>query len=126
MTGTQMNGDQYDWHADWAKVKDSENILFIKFEETETDVIGVLRKIAQFLKLSLSDGLLQRIVEFVDDVNAEKMKEDTMAMDSPGERYDRQGQSIAWRKYFTVDQNERFDRKYKELYANLDLDVEYE
>ena len=127
MSGTQLYGDQYEWNADWEKHHDRENLPFIKFEDMKKDIVAVMKRIAQFLNISLPETLMQRIV---DDVNIKKMKEDAAIINEPnvkpGGEYVRKGQSGDWKKYFSVEQNERFDEKYKELYAKLKIDVKYE
>ena len=55
------------------------------------------------------------------------MKDQKPAWLKEGAEFVRKGQISQWKKYFTVEQNEGFDKKYKDLYAELPgIDVHYE
>jgi hypothetical protein len=46
-------------------------------------------------------------------------------MRDPG-KFLREGSVGGWRRYFTLEQNEWFDEKYKKLYEELPIKVHYE
>ena len=100
-------------------------MLFLKYEDLKQDVISGIKKIAAFLDIHLTDALLQRIVH---DTNIKQMRTDEAIMCEPNVEegvFVRSGQCGEWKKYFTVEQNEWFDNKYKKLYKELDIDVDY-
>ena len=118
-------GDIYKWDNGWATNKDKGDILFIVYEDLKKDVMKEMKKITEFLNLTLSDAFLERIAE---DTNIKNMKNDPAVRDphaKPDKPFVRAGQSGGWKGYFTVEQNEWFDRKYKELYAKLPVDAVY-
>ena len=118
-------GKYTDWLADWDKNKDKGEMLFLKYEDLKQDIVSAIKKIAAFLNVKLSDALLQKIVH---DVNIKQMKNNQSVMSEPHStpgQFVRSGQSGEWKKYFTVEQNEWFDNKYKKLYEGLSIDVDY-
>ena len=120
-----LYGTYTDWLADWDKNKDKGEMLVLKYEDLKQDIVSGIKKIAAFLNVKLSDALLQKIVH---DVNIEQMKNDKIVMDEPHStpgQFVRSGQSGEWKKYFTVEQNEWFDNKYKKLFEGLSIDIDY-
>ena len=119
-------GDFFSWFQDWDKNKNKGDILCIQYEELKRDVVSGIRKIAQFLGLTLSERHLENIVR---DVDINQMRKDTLVTKEPtikeGGEYVRSGQSGGWKNYFTVEQSEWFDKKYKKLYEELGIDVAY-
>ena len=110
---------------DWDKNKDKGEMLFLKYEDLKQDIVSGIKKIAAFLNVKLSDALLQTIVH---DVNITQMKADEAIRNDPKAKPGalvRSGQCGEWKKYFTVEQNEWFDNKYKKLYEGLDIDIDY-
>ena len=88
-------------------------------------LISGIKQIAEFLRISLSDVHLKMIVR---DSDIKQMKADK-AVEFPtieAGKIVRRGQSGGWKNYFTVEQNEWFDNKYKKLYEELDIDVDYD
>ena len=109
----------------WSKNKDKADILILKYEDLKQDVVSGIKKMAAFLDVELSDTHLHKIVY---DAGIKQMKADE-ALDIPmliakGDLV-RSGQSGGWKKYFTVNQNEWFDEKFKKLYEELDIPIEY-
>ena len=124
--GKQLYGDQLEWNKDWDDNKNTGDILFLTYEDMKADLATEMKKVAEFIGIYLSDSLMQRII---DDVNIKKMKADSTVRDpgaKPGGAFVRAGQSGEWKKYFTVEQNEWFDQKYKEGYLKLGVPVDYE
>ena len=123
--GKTYYGVQYDWLADMDKNKIKGDILFLRYEDLKQDVISGIKKIAAFLEIKLSNALLQKILH---DTNIKQMKTDEAVMGEPNVQsgsFVRSGQCGEWKKHFTVEQNEWFDDKYKKLYQELDIDIDY-
>ena len=115
-----IRGPQYDWLLDWDQNKSKGDMLFLKYEGLKQDTAREIRKVAAFLDIKLTDTLLQRILC---DVDIKQMREDK-AME--GGSLIRSGQCGEWKKYFTVEQNKWFDNKYKKLFEELDIDIDYD
>ena len=88
------------------------------------DLLRQVRRIVAFLQLQVPEKHMQLVVQ---DSNIKGMKNDLKDMEdfTPG-TFVRSGQSGEWKKYFTVEQNEWFDTKYKKLYEDLSIDVDYD
>ena len=124
-----MYGDQLDWLQDWDRNKQHGDVMFLKYEDMKDNTAQELRKIIKFLDINITEEHLNRVIE---DVGIKKMKEDscTNIRDSrlvvEGGNFIRSGQKGEWTKYFTPEQNQWFDEKYKEGYEKLGIDVVYE
>ena len=118
-------GAYYDWLADWNENRAKAEMLFLKYEDLKRDIVSGIKKIAAFLYVTISDAVLQKIVH---DVNIKQMKVDEAIVYAPEVNpggYISNGQCGEWKKYFTVEQNECFDSKYKKLYDKLSIDINY-
>ena len=131
--GDQLfNGDPYEWYLDWHNNKGKGEVLYLKFEDMKQDLGAEVRKIADFLGIKLSESHVQNIVY---SANFKQMKSDHTKMATSKDSnmdtlkdtstFVRKGACGEWKKYFTVEQNEWFDSKYKKLYEELDVDVDY-
>jgi hypothetical protein len=122
-----INGDPYDWYLDWHRNKGKGEVLFLKYEDMKQDIVCEINKIEAFLGLQLSETQRQRVLH---DVNIKQMKTDAATDKGPnimqGGDFVRSGSSGEWKKFFTVEQNEWFDAKYKKLYEELNLDRAYD
>ena len=105
----------------------------LKHEDLKEDVDSVIKKITAFLDIQLSEAtmwipFIVLIGETSHDVGIPAMKSDEGTEDTPsmGNLWTRRQQSGVWKKYFTVKQNEWFDDKYKHLYQDLDIEVNYD
>ena len=93
------------------------------------DIKQEIRKIVKFLDMSVTEEHLERVIE---DVGLSKMKADPAMMKRDGRYREgatghiRSGEKGGWKKYFTSEQNQWFDEKYKESYQSLGVDVVYE
>ena len=101
-------------------------ILFLKYEDMKQDIVSQINRIAAFLDIELSESHLQKIVHDVDfkQMKADMEKTKITTLKFP-KSFVRKGEIGEWKKYFTVEQNEWFDRKYKKLYEELSIDVDY-
>ena len=88
-----------------------------------TLIVCSIKPIEEFLSVKISDALLQKNVHFV---NIKEMTIDEGIMYEPKAKpgaFVRSGQCGEWKKYFTVEQNEWFDKTCKKLYEGLDIDI---
>ena len=110
---------------DWANNKHKAEILFVKYEDLKRDIVASIRNIAEFLNITIADAHLKMIVRDVDIKHMKADKAIEFLSIELGAQV-RSGQYGGWKKYFTVEQNEWFDNKYKKLYEELDIDVDYD
>lgn len=129
MAGEGPFGDWFTHVLDWyeASLK-SENILFIKYEEMKQDLATVVTTMANFLDISLSPALLERILEksgftaMAKDPRInyqwEEWKDETPKMMRKGVVGD-------WQNHFTDEQNQAFDTLYQERMKNSTLQFDF-
>ncbi|XP_078367358.1 sulfotransferase 1B1-like [Oculina patagonica] len=101
----------------WWKHKDDPNVLFLKYEDLQKDLLSHVRMIANFLNKPLSDDLISRIAEQCTFSGMKKNPESYAIKNEEGESsLLRKGVVGDWKNYFTPELNERFE---KEVLAKL-------
>ncbi|XP_006817856.1 sulfotransferase 1E1-like [Saccoglossus kowalevskii] len=118
----------------WSRRHDS-NVLFMFYEDMKQDLIGNIRKVAEFLEVKLDDNVVDKIA---DHCSFDSMKKNPMALksdycsqrlkvnptqDSP---FVRKGKVGGWKNYFTVADNELFDSLYKVWIKDSDLKMQFD
>ncbi|KAL9974587.1 hypothetical protein ACROYT_G011640 [Oculina patagonica] len=101
----------------WWKHKDDPNVLFLKYEDLQKDLLSHVRMIANFLNKPVSDDLINRIAE---QCSFSGMKRNAASYTTKTEGGEfsllRKGVVGDWKNYFTPELNERFE---KEVLAKL-------
>lgn len=109
--------------------KDNPNVLFLKYEDLKQDLFSNVKKVGEFLGKSYDDQFYQDIAKAC---TFDVMKKNAKLKELPGiwktdkGSFFRKGQIGDWKNYFTVAQNEEFDRVYKEKMNNCNLTFTYE
>ncbi|KAL9974597.1 hypothetical protein ACROYT_G011650 [Oculina patagonica] len=99
------------------KHKDDLNVLFLKYEDLQKDLLSHVRMIANFLNKPLSDDLISRIAEQCTFSGMKKNSTSYVMKNEEGETsLLRKGVVGDWKNYFTPELNERFE---KEVLAKL-------
>ncbi|XP_078487667.1 sulfotransferase 1C2-like [Ciona intestinalis] len=118
-------GEGYLEHVrDWYKHKDDPNILFVMYEDLQQDFSKEVRKISDFLEVSLSNAEVDQIMK---NTSIQSMKKDM-----PDEATDltksmvRKGNVGNWKEHFTTEQSQRCDEKVKRILGNTDIQFTYE
>ncbi len=125
--GKVQRGDWFDHVLSWWKYKDAENILFLKYEDLQKDLLSELKKIAQFLNCPLTMDVINKIMEKTSFDNMKKDKFSNMhEIAELGESFFRRGQIGSWKDQFTAAQNEQFDKLYAERMKGSGLEFEFE
>ena len=97
-------GDYFDWYADWAKIRELENVLCIRYEDIKNDHIGTVNKIARFIGKQLSDEKLLTIIEATTFTrmknNPSTNQINNPAFDQSKGQFMRKGQIGDWKNYF--------------------------
>ncbi len=108
---------------------ESENILFIKYEDMKQDLAAVVATIARFLDASLEPTLLERILE---QSGFAAMAKNPHINHQWGEWKDnspkmmRKGVVGDWQNHFTAEQNMVFDALYEEKVKNSKLQLAFD
>lgn len=130
------NGSWFDHVLRYWKHKDEPNFLFLKYEDCHKDLKSNVEKVARFLGKDLSDDVIASIT---DQCTLKGMKQayNKIEEDFPeaGKVFThffgqipflRKGVVGDWKNYFTVKQNELFDKYYEEKMAGSGLTFDFE
>ncbi|XP_012781037.2 amine sulfotransferase-like [Ochotona princeps] len=128
LEGNVLANRWFDHIRDWYKHKDDFNILFIMYEEMKKDLRSSVVKISSFLEKELSEEDVDAIVRqatFENMKSSPQANYDSILQNEIGVRNDgtflRKGTVGDWKHHFTVDQNERFDRVFREEMKDFPL-----
>eukprot|EP00929_Paragymnodinium_shiwhaense_P068692 TRINITY_DN34597_c0_g1_i1.p1 TRINITY_DN34597_c0_g1~~TRINITY_DN34597_c0_g1_i1.p1 ORF type:complete len:259 (+),score=62.32 TRINITY_DN34597_c0_g1_i1:495-1271(+) len=123
--GLVEHGCFWDWHANWWKASQgNDRILWISYEEMKADLPAAIRKIADFCDIAASPEVVRKVTE-ASSFTAMKTQfaEEDAKKTARGERvkknHIRQGQSGAWKKTFTPEQEQSFDEHHVRKCAEL-------
>ncbi|XP_046584485.1 sulfotransferase 1C2-like [Haliotis rubra] len=128
MDGKVDFGAFFDYMKDWAAVGKTHPelpTLTLMYEDMKEDPLTGIRKLAKFLNVEKSEEFYHKVKELT---SFNKMKEAKgkffKAPDGSAVMY-RKGEVGDWKNYFTVAQNEAFDRLYKEKMGDCDINFRY-
>ncbi|XP_078348358.1 sulfotransferase 1C4-like [Oculina patagonica] len=125
MKGGALGGVWFDHVLSWWKHKDDPNILFLKYEDRIKDPTGTVENIAKFIGKELSSETRDLIVQQT-SLDAMKSSENSNFNWFQGVNYIRKGQVGGWKDYFTEEQNQLFDKVFKEKIEGTGLTFEFE
>ncbi|CAG2106238.1 unnamed protein product [Medioppia subpectinata] len=108
-------------------------VLFISYEELNTDLPKMIALMANFMGRRLTDETIDRIANHC---SFESMKDNKMVnrenftlrglFDMKESRFMRKGQIGTWRDTFTAAQSQMFDAKYEERLHSMGLSIAYD
>ncbi|KAM9816825.1 sulfotransferase 1C2 [Neosynchiropus ocellatus] len=119
MRGDLGWGSWYDHVKGYWEEREKKNILYLFYEDMKENPHREVKRIMRYLDLSLSDEVINRIVELT---SFKKMKENPMANYSciPENVFDqsispfmRKGEVGDWNNHFTPEQSKMFDEDYE-------------
>ncbi|XP_035700330.1 sulfotransferase family cytosolic 1B member 1-like [Branchiostoma floridae] len=124
LDGKVILGDFYDHALGWWQMRDDPHFLFLKYEDMNKDLSGTVRKIKQFLDISLDDVTTASIVESCTFASL------TSAWADSGNPIQtivaRKGAVGDWKNSFSESQSKAFDAKYRERLEGTGLKFDFE
>ncbi|XP_052094792.1 amine sulfotransferase-like [Mytilus californianus] len=118
-----LYGGWYQHTKEWEKQLGHNNILQLYYEDMKKDLVGNIFKIADFLETSCSKELAETIAEkcSFDNLKANRIDPTSFMTEGGQSTLYRKGQVGDWKNWFTVSQNEIFDRNYRDVMKGTTL-----
>ncbi|XP_077977112.1 sulfotransferase 1B1-like [Glandiceps talaboti] len=123
--GRVNNGPWLDHVTSWHKLGRSDDVLHVKYEDMKRNPKEVIGKMANFLNRPLTKPKIQHVAEST-TFEVMKSNDKTIPLTKEVKNFFRKGTIGDWKNYFTVAQNEHFDRVITEKLKERDIDFIYE
>ncbi|GAB1598935.1 sulfotransferase family cytosolic 1B member 1-like [Argonauta hians] len=125
--GNVPNGDWFNYNQTWWQwSKGRPNVLWVTYEDAKSNLKEVIRKIANFLEVPVTDELSEAIAHQCDFKKMKAEKHSLLPFEMRGNMsFYRKGQVGDWKNWFTVAQNEDFDQIWNEKMKDCDLPVQF-
>ncbi|XP_077998707.1 sulfotransferase 2A1-like [Glandiceps talaboti] len=123
--GCIMHGPWLDYVTSWHKLGRNDGVLHVKYEDMKRHPNSVIGEIADFLNRPLTEEKIQDVAES-STFEAMKSNENIIPMARDVKNFLRKGRIGDWKNYFTVTQNEYFDKEIIEKLAERGIDFIYE
>ncbi|KAM4866095.1 amine sulfotransferase-like [Thomomys bottae] len=129
LDGEVVGSRWFDHIKGWFEHRHDFNILFLSYEEMKKDLRSSVLKISNFLEKSLSEEDVDAVVRQATFQNMKSdaranyltiVNEDVGARNTDGQ-FLRKGMVGDWKRHFTVEQNERFDRIFQKNMKDFPL-----
>ncbi|XP_046584474.1 sulfotransferase 1C2-like [Haliotis rubra] len=128
MDGKVDFGSFFTYLKDWAAVGKTHPevpTLTLVYEDLKEDPLAGIRKVAKFLNVEKSEEFYLKVKELTSFNKMKERKGGLVATPDGSPVMYRKGEVGDWKNYFTVAQNEAFDRLYKENMAGCDINFRY-
>jgi len=116
ITGNVVHGAWFPYVKDWYKFcHDKEHVLFVTYEQLLQQPFKSIKNISEFLGKNLPDEIIQKIVDRTSFKSMKANKNTNFSLvseviDPKISPFMRKGEIGDWKNYFTVAQNEIFDK----------------
>ncbi|XP_014680231.1 PREDICTED: sulfotransferase family cytosolic 1B member 1-like, partial [Priapulus caudatus] len=131
MRGQLLYGSWFDHVKSFWDQRDSDQILFIKYEDMKRDLRGAVRKIMHFMDRELSDDAIDQIVhhcsfaQMKDNPAVNRSKIPIPVFDLKEHRFMRKGIIGDWQNHFNQKQSDAMDEMYREKLASTGLELQW-
>ncbi|XP_046575813.1 sulfotransferase 1A2-like isoform X2 [Haliotis rubra] len=122
--GKFIYGSWMDYVLDWEQVKKDNPdlpVLTLFYEDIKEDQMREMRRICEFLGVERTDDFLSKVCDNTTIASMSTRKKP----DDSGAKVFRKGGVGGWKNWFTVAQNEWWDRLYQERMADCPLQFKY-
>ena len=130
MAGRTSLGSWFDYTSKFWSLRDNRNFLMLTFEDMKKDVHSVVHKVAKFIGKPINDSQVRKVAEIVSfkgmKQQFDSVLEKVPSFDQKISPFLRKGELGDWKNYFTVAQNETFDKVYDERMGECGLTFTYE
>ncbi|XP_019641841.1 PREDICTED: sulfotransferase 1C4-like [Branchiostoma belcheri] len=124
LNGKALYGDFYDHALGWWQMRDDPHFLFLKYEDMKKDLSGAVRRVKEFLNISLDDVTTSSIVESCSFVGLKSSWADSRNQIKRIVAW--KGVIGEWRKSFSSSQNEAYDDKYRDRLEGTGLQFDFD
>ncbi|XP_071957080.1 sulfotransferase 1A3-like isoform X2 [Antedon mediterranea] len=129
--GDLVGGSWFEMNLYWWNRRNDDNVLFLKYEDMKEDLASAIVKISEFLGWPVPEGKLEDVVKHC---SFGQMKTnpilywhtESAILDDSKSPFMRKGLVGDWKNYFTVSQNEAFDKLYEEKMKGSGLTFRFE
>lgn len=126
MSGTGPFGDWFTHVLGWHEASlNSDNILFVKYEDMKQDLATVVTTMADFFSITLDPLLLQSVVERSGFKAMAKNSNINYQWEDEAPTMMRKGMVGDWQNHFTEEQSKAFDALYQERMKNTTLTFDF-
>lgn len=112
----------------WQASQETDNILFLTYEDMIHDLAAVIRQITSFIDVPLNQTLLEQVLKG-SNFGAMKTNKKTnfnwVAQQEGVPKHYRKGIIGDWREQFSTEQNEHFDKVYLQVMSGSNLRFDF-
>ncbi len=130
MSDRLIYGGWFDYTRTYWSLRKQANVLLVMFEDMKDELTKVIKQVASFIGKDLSTEHAQKIAEMTSFASMKKKIEPMFAnhqvFNTKISPFIRKGEVGDWKNYFTVAQNEIFDKVYKDKMKGSGLEFRFE
>lgn len=132
LKGNVPYGSYFDHILGWWNHQDDENLIFLKYEDMKKDLLGHVKKIAEFIEVPISQEEAQRVTQACSfssmkadpKTNYDRYRDKIYKKDSTFS-FMRKGVVGDWKNYFSDEQLAEFNKLYASRLEGTGIDFEF-